>query len=200
MGDRETSKDTEEAVEPQDASEEERAEDPMAEKDKQIAELTDGLKRLQAEFENFKKRMDRDWNEKVKLASEKLVLDMLSILDTFDKALEDSKANDDVQRLKKGFESTHRQFLLALQRHGLKEIRAEGQFDPFVHEAVLTQETDQADEGRILELLQKGYALGNKVIRPARVKVAKRKAAEEEDEDGIHDKEPPEGGSPEEEE
>jgi len=87
-----------------------------------------------------------------------------------------------------------------LQRHGLKEIRAEGQFDPFVHEVVLTEETDQADEGRILELLQKGYALGNKVIRPARVKVAKRKAAAEEDADRIDDKEPPEGGSPEEEE
>lgn len=198
MGERETDRDAGGPGDSQQGAEEESVQDPLAEKDKQIAELTDGLKRLQAEFENFKKRMDRDWSERVKLASEKLVLDLLSVLDTFDKALEDSKANDDVQRLKKGFESIHRQFLQALQRQGLKEVRGEGEFDPFVHEAVLIEETDEAKEGRILELLQKGYALGNKVIRPARVKVAKRKMAEEDDAQGIHDQEPPEGGSPEE--
>jgi len=198
MGERETDGDAGEPGDSQQGAEEESVQDPLAEKDKQIAELTDGLKRLQAEFENFKKRMDRDWNERVKLASERLVLDLLSVLDTFDKALEDSKANDDVRRLKKGFESTHRQFLQTLQRQGLREVRGDGEFDPFVHEAVLTEETDEAEEGRILELLQKGYSLGNKVIRPARVKVAKRKMAEEEDAQGIHDNEPPSGGSPEE--
>lgn len=199
MGDRKTRRDPEETDESHATAEEELGEDPLAEKEKLIEELTDGLKRLQAEFENFKKRMDRDWNERVKLASEKVVLDMLSVLDTFDKALEDSRSNDDVKRLKKGFESIHRQFLQAMQRQGLREIRAEGEFDPFIHEAVMTEETDEVEEGRILELLQKGYALGNNVIRPARVKVSKRKTAAEEEGREIYDKEPPEGGSPEEE-
>lgn len=157
--------------------------DPLAERDRQIAGLTADLKRIQAEFENFKKRTEREWTERSKLATQRLITGMLAVLDSFDKALEDASRNCDSQSLTKGLEQLHKQLLQTLQREGLKEIRTEGKFDPFMHEAVLREERDDADDGKILDVYQKGYILNSKAIRPAKVKVAKRKEPEE-----IHDK------------
>jgi len=155
------------------------AEDPIAAKDKQIAELTDDLKRLQAEFDNYKKRMEREWSDKVRLANQRLITDLLAVLDSFDKALEDARKNSSPESLKSGLGKLHKQFLQTLQREGLKEIKAEGKFDPFMHEAIMREEHEEIDDGKILEVFQKGYTLGNKPIRPTRVKVAKKKEPEE---------------------
>ena len=149
--------------------------DPLAAKDKEIAELTDTLKRLQAEFENFKKRNEKDWTEKVRLASQQLMTELLPVLDSFDKALEDAKDNGNAAAIKKGLEGLHKQFLRALQRDGLKEINTKGKFDPFVHEALMREEREDLEDGDILEVFQKGYMLNSRPIRPARVKVAKKK-------------------------
>jgi molecular chaperone GrpE len=150
-------------------------EDPLALKDQRIAELTDDLKRLQADFDNYKKRVEKEWNERSKLATQKLMTDLLAVLDSFEKAIEDAKKNSDKDSLKTGLEGLQRQLLQTLQREGLKEIKAEGKFDPFVHEALTREERSDVEEGEILEIYQKGYALGQRPLRPTRVKVAKKK-------------------------
>lgn len=155
---------------------EQKPEDPLARKDKEIAELTDTLKRLQAEFENFRKRTDKDWAEEVKLANQRLILELLPVLDSFDKAVQESE--DDHPEARKGLEGLRKQLLQVLQREGLKEIKAEGKLDPFAHEVLLCEESEDAEDGNILQVLQKGYSLNSRPIRPARVKVAKRRAPE----------------------
>ena len=167
---------------PAEAKEEKKPEDPIAEKDKEISELTETLKRLQAEFENFKKRNEKDWTGRVKLANQRLITDLLSVLDSFDRALEESKKSDDSASFRKGLEGLRRQFMQILQREGLKEIKAEGKLDPFMHEALVSEEREDAEDGKILEVFQKGYALNSTPIRPARVKVAKKKEPEETEE------------------
>ncbi len=170
---------TERSKVPEASSKEVPEEDPLSLKEKQIAELTDDLKRLQAEFDNFKKRTEKEWKERARLANQTLIADLLPILDSFDKAIENAKNNGDATALRKGLESLYKQLLQTLQREGLREIRADGRFDPFMHEAVMREEREDAEDGRILEIFQKGYAIGPKAIRPTKVKVAKRREPEE---------------------
>lgn len=150
-------------------------------KDREIAELTDTLKRLQAEFENFKKRNEKDWAERVRIANQQLIADLLPVLDSFDKAIDDVKGNGNPATIRKGLEGLHKQFLRTLQNNGLKEISTKGKFDPFIHEALMREEREDLDDGDILEVFQKGYMLNSRPIRPARVKVAKKKVEEPED-------------------
>ena len=138
----------------------------LAAKDAKIEELTDTVKRIQAEFENYRKRIEREWAERSKLAGESVILDMLPVLDTLDKAAAESGVDDD------GLKGIRRQFLQTLQRAGLREIPTDGPFDPFLHEAIMKEEAGTEEAGRILEVFQKGYMLGPKVIRAARVKVS----------------------------
>lgn len=157
------------------SSEEEAGEKDSVAKDMKIAELTADLKRLQAEFENFKKRNEKDWGEKVKASNQNLIRDLLCVLDSFDRALEDTKKNQSQSSMRAGLEGLHRQLLQTLQKEGLREIPTDCAFDPFIHEAVMRQEAEDAEEGRILEVFQKGYAIDSRAIRPAKVKVAKRR-------------------------
>lgn len=152
--------------------------DPLEQRDRRVEELETDLKRLQAEFENYRKRMEREWSDRVKLAGERVMADILPVLDTFDKALDDAKNNGDAKSLRKGLESIHRQLVQVLQREGLRDIRTDGDFDPFMHEAMMREETEEGRDGRVLEVFQKGYTLGPKVIRTAKVKVSTRKEAE----------------------
>lgn len=163
------------------------ATDTLALKDKRIAELTDDLKRLQADFDNYKKRVEKEWNERSKLATQRLMTDLLAVLDSFEKAIEDVKKNSDKDSLKAGLEGLQKQLLQTLQREGLKEIKAEGKFDPFVHEALMREERSDVEEGEILEIYQKGYAIGQKPLRPTRVKVAIKKVDPEENGDYTND-------------
>lgn len=168
---------------------EERPLDPVALKDRQISELTEDLKRLQAEFDNFKKRSEKEWNERSKLATQRLMGDLLAVLDSFDKAIENAGKDCGRSELKTGLESLQKQLYQILQREGLREIKAQGRFDPFMHEALMREEREDAEDGKILEVYQKGYALGQKALRPAKVKVAKKKEPQptEEKEDHAHD-------------
>lgn len=150
-------------------------EDPSASKDARIEELTEDLKRLQAEFENYKKRALRDSVERSRSGAEAVVHDILAVLDTFDKALEGIDDTEDLTVLRKGMKGIHRQLLQTLQRQGLREVRAEGRFDPFEHEAIMREERDDIADGQIIEVYQKGYLMGPKVIRAAKVKVSKAK-------------------------
>ena len=133
-------------------------------------ELFDRLQRLAAEFDNFRKRSARESAALSQRANERLVKELLPILDDLGRALEAASEHEEA-KLEEGVELVHRSLASLLARNGVKEISTEGRFDPHVHEALLSQPSD-ADEGSVIEVVQKGYKLGDKVLRPARVVVA----------------------------
>ncbi len=131
--------------------------------EKIMADLTDTLQRLQAEFENYRKRIEKECAEFRQYANRQLIEDLLPLLDNFDLAL---KTHPD-----EGFILIYSQLFDLLSRYGLRKISCEGKFNPKFHEALL-QEESQKEQGTILEELQKGYIVGDAVLRPARVKIA----------------------------
>ena len=128
------------------------------------------LKRLAAEFENYRKRVAREQAALSSRAAERLVKELLPIVDDLERALEAAEEHEEA-KLEEGVRLVHRQLASALEREGLAEIETDGKFDPHVHEALLSQPSE-ADEGSVIEVLQKGYRLGDRVLRPARVVVA----------------------------
>jgi len=126
--------------------------------------------RLAADFDNYKKRVARERNELVTLANERLVKELLPILDDLERALV-AAAEHEEARLEEGVRLVHRSLESLLERNGVKEIDTDGAFDPNVHEALLAQPSE-ADEGTVIDVVQKGYTLGDRVVRPARVVVA----------------------------
>ena len=136
-----------------------------------IAELTDTLQRLQAEFENYKKQIEKGKGEFVKYSKAELIYKLLPLLDTFEIAL---KNTSDKEKFVKGIEMVYAQLFSTLEREGLKPIEALGKkFDPYLHEVMLKQESDK-DEGVVLEELQRGYTLNGKVLRHSRVKISEK--------------------------
>lgn len=131
------------------------------------------LLRLQADFENYRRRTQKEKEDLWKYASEQLIISLLPVLDNLDRAL--VARDDDPVRVVEGVEMIYRQLQDILTREGLSSIPAAGEeFDPALHEAMMQQETDQYPDNTVLEELQKGYLLKDKVIRPAMVKVARR--------------------------
>jgi molecular chaperone GrpE len=138
------------------------------------------LKRLAAEFENYRKRVAREQESVSVRAAERLVKELLPIVDDLERALEAAEEHEEA-KLEEGVRLVHRQLASALEREGLAEIETDGKFDPHVHEALLSQPSD-ADEGAVIEVLQKGYKLGDHVLRPARVVIAAAKEEPDGDE------------------
>ena len=130
----------------------------------------DALQRLKAEFDNFRKRAQRDQADLVARASERLVKQLLPVVDDLERALEAASAHEEAQ-LEEGVRLVHRALASLLERNGVKEIDTTGKFDPHVHEALLSQPSE-AEEGSVLDVVQKGYAIGDRVVRPARVIVS----------------------------
>lgn len=134
-------------------------------------ELTDSLQRLQAEFENYKKRIDKENENFIKYSSQNLIIKLLPIIDSFESALKNHK---DKNKFLEGMKLVFSQFYSTLEKEGLKEINPFNEkFDPYNHEVMMHEKTDKK-ENTITEVLQKGYILNNKVIRHAKVKIAKR--------------------------
>jgi molecular chaperone GrpE len=131
----------------------------------------DAYLRLAADFDNYRKRVAREHADLTTRANERLVNELLPVLDDLERALE-AAAEHEEAKLEDGVKLVHRSLVALLERHGLSEIAAEGAFDPHVHEALLTQPAESAEEGAVLQVLQKGYRLGDRVLRPARVIVA----------------------------
>jgi len=128
------------------------------------------LKRVAAEFENYRKRVLRDQESLVARAHERLVKELLPVLDDLERALAAAEEHEEA-KLEEGVRLVHRELDDALAREGLAEIETDGQFDPHVHEALLSQPSSE-EEGTVIEVVQKGYKLGDRVLRPARVVVA----------------------------
>jgi molecular chaperone GrpE len=133
-------------------------------------EYLNDLKRVAAVFENYRKRVSRDQASLVARAHERLVKELLPVLDDLERALAAAEEHEEA-KLEEGVRLVQRELKAALDREGLAEIETDGVFDPHVHEALLSQPSE-AEEGSVLEVLQKGYKLGDRVLRPARVVVA----------------------------
>jgi molecular chaperone GrpE len=127
--------------------------------------------RVQADFENYRKRAIRDQERLVAHAHERLVKELLPVIDDLERALQAAERHEEAA-LVDGVKLVHGALRKALEKEGLAEIETEGAFDPHVHEAVLTQPGNGKESGSVLEVLQRGYRLGDRVVRPARVIVA----------------------------
>jgi molecular chaperone GrpE len=134
-------------------------------------ERLNDLKRVAAEFENYRKRVLRDQESLAARAHERLVKELLPVLDDLERALAAAEEHEEA-KLEEGVRLVHRELAAALEREGLAEIETNGAFDPHVHEALLSQPSSDKAEGSVIEVVQKGYRLGDRVLRPARVVVA----------------------------
>jgi molecular chaperone GrpE len=152
-------------------------EERLAEAEAKAEEHLDDLKRLAAEFDNYRKRAARDQEALVARAAERLVKELLPVLDDLERALVAADEHEEA-KLEEGVRLVHRSLAESLRKEGLEEIPTEGAFDPHVHEALLSQPSEAA-EGTVIEVLQKGYRLGDRVLRPARVVVAAAKTEDE---------------------
>lgn len=136
-------------------------------------EYLDHLRRLQAEFDNYRKRVQRDSEELRLRAAEAVVESLLPVIDNMARAL-DAAARHEEGQLIAGLELVAGQLRGTLEGHGLDEVEVDAgtPFDPNVHEAVLTQPSDEYDEGTVLQVLERGYLLHGRLLRPARVIVS----------------------------
>lgn len=141
-------------------------------------EYLDSLQRLQAEFANFRKRVLREGEQHSQQASIRVIEELLPVLDNFERAMK-AAAEHDEKLLQGGVELVYNQLREILTRRGLCEIEAEGTaFDPNQHEAVMCKPSDIHEEGTVTDVLEKGYQVNEKVVRPAKVIVS---ASPEED-------------------
>ena len=132
-------------------------------------EYLENMRRMKAELENSRARLEREHARSVELASERLVKELLPILDNLERALE---ADGDIRE---GVEATRDQLVDILRREGLNSISSEGQtFDPAVHEALMSKPSNEHEEDTVIQTLERGYVLNGKPIRPAKVVVSKR--------------------------
>jgi molecular chaperone GrpE len=145
--------------------------DPLEELRRERDALQDRMLRTAADFDNYRKRMDRERRDLAEQTAGEAIKDLLPIIDNLERALQ-AAAEDDP--LRKGVELIHKQMLEMLRKRGVTPIEALGaDFDPNVHEAVTHEESDQHREGEVMEELQRGYKVGERLLRPAMVKVAK---------------------------
>ena len=140
---------------------------------KERDDLYDRLLRKTAEFDNFRKRVERDRKEMVEWAAADVLGDLIGIVDDFDRALA-AEAPPEAQAYKAGFELIQRQLAELLKKRGVTPVEALGaDFDPHLHQAVAYEEVPGAREGEVVGVMAKGYKLGDRLLRPALVKVAK---------------------------
>lgn len=152
---------------------EERTQRLLQEKDDTIRAMREQMLRMQADFENYKRRQQNNLEDARFLAREGIIGNLLPLLDNFERALQAFGTTANVKALADGCQLILRQAGDILSREGLSEIEADGRiFDPAVHEAVMREERDDIADQTIVQTLQKGYRLGNRVLRPSMVKVA----------------------------
>ncbi|MDX2500542.1 MAG: nucleotide exchange factor GrpE [Deltaproteobacteria bacterium] len=161
------------------------AEDPMKDlevqleaKEQESKENYDRMLRVSAEFENYKKRTSRELEEFRKFANQSLIKELLSVVDNLELAINSTNGHQTIdQSLLQGLEMTHKEILKVFEKFNVKPIEAKGQvFDPTFHEAVMQEETDEVDPNTVVNELQKGYLIHNRLLRPSMVVVARSRA------------------------
>ena len=155
----------------------------LKEKALKADECLDKRLRVQADFENRKKRQDKEKLDFLKFANEGLITELLRVMDDFERAIDSAKNTNDAKVLLQGIEMVRRDFEDILKDSGLKVIDPKGQtFDPEKHEAIEHIEDDTHPANTVLEVMRKGYELNGKVLRPASVKVSNKKEEQKQEE------------------
>lgn len=142
----------------------------------EVQEYKDKYLRLNADFQNYKRRTEKEKSEIYQFGSEKLIIDMLPILDNLERAILsfDSEKDEGNNGLLDGIHMVYKQFKGILNKHGVEEIECiDKEFDPNCHHAVIQEEQKDKDSNLVLEVFEKGYKLNSKIIRPSMVKVSK---------------------------
>lgn len=138
-------------------------------------EYKESLQRLQAEFENFSKRTEKEKEEYRKFLNANLLEEFLPLVDTLEEGIKHTEKSEN-KEMKEGFEKVGKQLMQILERNGVKKIETVGKkFDHNLHECIMTSHEKNEKDGIILEEFQKGYTLNGKILRPAKVKVNKKK-------------------------
>jgi len=153
-------------------------------KEKEAAENYDRYLRAAAELDNYRKRAARDKEDAIKYGNEKLIRDILPILDSLDRALQqasDLSARNNFEAFQQGLERIHTQILGCLERHGVAKIAAKGEeFDPERHQALMQVETTEVESNRVIDEYESGYTLHGRLLRPSKVSVSKNVARDSE--------------------
>lgn len=157
-------------------SKDEPKEDLLDKAKKECLELKDKYLRLQAEFDNYRKRSLKEKGEFIRFANEGLIVELLAILDNFERGIKAADLKKDFDLLHQGVDMISKQLHGLLESKGLRRIKAVGEkFDPHQHEAMEVIEAEDIDQDTVIEEMQPGYLLNERIVRPAKVKVAKRK-------------------------
>lgn len=144
--------------------------------DKEAEEYLDHLRRLKAEFENYKKRMVKERGQLINWAIEDLIKEFLPVLDDLERAVDSGRSSKNFSSLFEGIQMVYNHFKDILKKKGLQEIPAQGEeFNPHVHEAIMTCESDEHPDNVVVEEMRKGYKFKDRVLRPSMVKVNRKK-------------------------
>lgn len=147
--------------------------DLLRERDREIGELKEQVRRVAADFENFRRRQEEEKKRQLQHMKEDLFRQLLGILDGFERALAAAQAKPSVESLLQGMEGVTKDYRKLLQTHGVEPILTEGVlFDPNLHEAMMAEEREDVPDQAIVAELQRGYRMGERVLRPSLVKVA----------------------------
>ena len=155
---------------------EESLEDKIASLEQQLKDSEDKYLRVHADFENIKKRLEREKYQAIDYASEKFAKDLLAPIDSLEMALQSANAQLDagelLNKLKEGIELTIKNFNTTFEKHNISKIETDGEFDPNVHNAVMQVDSENHESGQIVTELQKGYMLKDRLLRPSMVSIA----------------------------
>ena len=144
-----------------------------------VAELEAKITRLYADFENAKKNIERDKWEAIKFANEKLLAEILPVVDNFDRAMVSLSEGHGAEKVKTGLRLAQEELHQILEKHGVQVVKSLGEpFDPRFHEAVAMVESQDVEEGNVVDEIQRGYTLNGRLIRPSRVRIASKKIHE----------------------
>ncbi|MEE3704283.1 nucleotide exchange factor GrpE [Campylobacter sp. CX2-8023-23] len=148
--------------------------DEQSELDSELAKVKEDLIRATADFENIKKRLEREKTEALKFANESFARDLLPVIDALEIAANLQSGDDEIaNKIKDGINLTIEQFKKCFEKYGIKEIDTSGEFNPEVHNAINYIETEEVESGRIATVYQKGYLYNDRVLRPSMVVIAK---------------------------
>jgi len=153
--------------------------DPLEAALAQAAEYKDKYLRAHADFENSKRRLEKDKMNAVSYANESFAKDILAVIDSFENALASIEGADEentsevLTQMKEGVNLTYEQLKKILEKNHIKEVDCSGEFDPEVHQAIMQVESDAHEEGDVVQVMQKGYTIKDRILRPAMVSTCK---------------------------
>lgn len=151
--------------------------DPLEAALAEAADYKDKYLRAHADFENSKKRLEKDKMNAVSYANESFAKDILAVMDSFENALASMEESEDgsevLEKMKEGVNLTHEQLKKVLEKNHIKAVDCEGQFDPEVHQAIMQVDSDAHETGDVVQVMQKGYTIKDRILRPAMVSTCK---------------------------